>query len=470
MRDGDRARGRRRGRAPTRRGCARSSATTRGWTSLLLGLGPDAHTRVAVPRRARGAGAPAARRRRAGAGMEPQVPRVTLTFPALNSARARSSSSCRAPTRRRRSGARSATRRIRRAGRARAPGRRRRSSSSSTRPRRRSSTVSEAASSASTSAGRRSPTAVLAGRRVSSSPIAEPTRRRRRDALVDQLTAEIERHRGGGRAGGRHRPAVDHRVRDGPRPPHASTCRCDDVPLRELLTERCGVPVYVDNDAVVRGARRGVRGRPVVVAQNLVMLTIGTGVGGGMVLGGKRLPRRDDVGGRARPHDHRPRPDRGRARRSGRLPPARLAGAAGLRPRAGPARRRVGARAPEVLPRPAARGGRARSPGTTRSRARSRATMPLPPRDPRPRRAARDRHRQRDQHFDPDEIVIGGGVSARGELLLKPAERTAASPHGARHGRADHVRLARHGPQAGVLGAATMAAQEYILERTKEPV
>jgi glucokinase len=32
------------------------------------------------------------------------------------------------------------------------------------------------------------------------------------------------------------------------------------------------------------------------------------------------------------------------------------------------------------------------------------------------------------------------------------------------------VRLARHGPRAGVLGAATMAAQEYTLERTKEPV
>ena len=28
-----------------------------------------------------------------------------------------------------------------------------------------------------------------------------------------------------------------------------STCRCSDVPLRALLTERAGLPVYVENDA-----------------------------------------------------------------------------------------------------------------------------------------------------------------------------------------------------------------------------
>ena len=72
--------------------------------------------------------------------------------------------------------------------------------------------------------------------------------------------------------------------------------------------------------------------------------------------------------------------------------------------------------------------------------------------------------------FDPDEVVIGGGVSLAGDLLLVPAERTARHhtvPGGGLHTK---VRLARHGPQAGVLGAATVAAQEWALQRAKAAV
>src|SRR3954471_13181336 len=56
-----------------------------------------------------------------------------------------------------------------------------------------------------------------------------------------------------------------------------------DVPFRSVMTERLGRPVAVDNDANVAafaewsaGAGRG--------AQTLAMLTLGTGVGGGLVL------------------------------------------------------------------------------------------------------------------------------------------------------------------------------------------
>ncbi len=59
-----------------------------------------------------------------------------------------------------------------------------------------------------------------------------------------------------------------------------------DVPLRELMTERLGLPVLIDNDANVAilaehrfGAARG--------ARNAVMLTIGTGIGGGLILEGR---------------------------------------------------------------------------------------------------------------------------------------------------------------------------------------
>src|SRR5438477_189088 len=60
----------------------------------------------------------------------------------------------------------------------------------------------------------------------------------------------------------------------------------DDVPVRELMTERLGLPVFLDNDANVTilaehrfGAARG--------ARNAVMLTIGTGIGGGLIVDGR---------------------------------------------------------------------------------------------------------------------------------------------------------------------------------------
>jgi glucokinase len=54
------------------------------------------------------------------------------------------------------------------------------------------------------------------------------------------------------------------------------------VPLREELGRRFGVPVFVDNDANCAAlAEAHIVGEP-----DLVMLTLGTGVGGGVVIGG----------------------------------------------------------------------------------------------------------------------------------------------------------------------------------------
>jgi glucokinase len=54
------------------------------------------------------------------------------------------------------------------------------------------------------------------------------------------------------------------------------------VPLREELGRRFGVPVFVDNDANCAALAEA----HMVGVQNLVMLTLGTGVGGGVVIDG----------------------------------------------------------------------------------------------------------------------------------------------------------------------------------------
>ena len=59
-----------------------------------------------------------------------------------------------------------------------------------------------------------------------------------------------------------------------------------DMMFGEVMTERLGLPVFVDNDAnvaVVAEHRRGAA----VGCSEVVMLTIGTGIGGGLILGGQ---------------------------------------------------------------------------------------------------------------------------------------------------------------------------------------
>ena len=62
--------------------------------------------------------------------------------------------------------------------------------------------------------------------------------------------------------------------------------------------------------------------------------------------------------------------------------------------------------------------------------------------------------------FDPELVVIGGGVASAGELLLEPARHVARSFVVPGVGERTEIRLARHGPDAGVLGAALLAGHE----------
>ena len=144
----------------------------------------------------------------------------------------------------------------------------------------------------------------------------------------------------------------------------------------------------------------------------------------------------------------------------GQLPQPRLRRGARLRHRARPRGPRRGRARPRLGARPGA-GRRA-----TRSTARRSPTR----RSPATRRRARcvELIGRRlgvalssfANIFDPDVIVIGGGVIAAGDLLLEPGARGAARPRAAADERDAGRGRASSGPDAGMIGAATMALLE----------
>ena len=166
------------------------------------------------------------------------------------------------------------------------------------------------ASSASTSAGRRSrpppSRAASSAKPTSSPPTSSDT-----DALLDQLVGAVRRAAGddGIAAVGLGLPSVIEwetgRVRSSVNIPLA------DVPLREVLADRLDVPVFVDNDASVAALAEA----EAAGVRNLVMLTVGTGVGGGVVIDGRVFRGATGAAPELGPHAHRRRPLDRRARR-----------------------------------------------------------------------------------------------------------------------------------------------------------
>lgn len=62
--------------------------------------------------------------------------------------------------------------------------------------------------------------------------------------------------------------------------------------------------------------------------------------------------------------------------------------------------------------------------------------------------------------FDPELIVVGGGLGSVGESLLGPARRVAADAlHGGSHRPLPPIVVAELGPEAGAVGAALLAAR-----------
>jgi glucokinase len=241
----------------------------------------------------------------------------------------------------------------------------------------------------------------------------------------------------------------------------------EDVPLRELLTDRVGLPVYVDNDASCAALAEAFEdGR--LTCPDLVMFTVGTGVGGGTVLGGRvyrgATGAAPEIGhiiigldltdGAPEDPGEFPQPGSLEALASGRALD-RLALEAAQRDPGSFLGRRL-QRDGEVTGHDAVDGARE---GDEASR---RCVRILGERLGIGIAGAINL-------YDPLEVVIGGGVSTAGDLLLEPASRTAFRHVLPGVGTSTRIRLARHGPRAGVLGAALMAAQEWELDRKESP-
>lgn len=274
-----------------------------------------------------------------------------------------------------------------------------------------------------------------------------PTDTSSAEALLDQIVAAVGAA-GEGAAVGVAVPSVVDAKTGAAR--YSVNIPLADVPLRPLLRERLGVPVFVDNDATCAALAEAYDDEHTLLARHLVMFTIGTGVGGGVVIDGRAF--RGATGAAAElghmlvataladgaPEAERfPQPWSLEAFAAGRALD-RLAVERGLddgRDAVAAARRgdRSGIEAVEVL-------GERLGVGVANAI----------------------------NFLDPELVVIGGGVAAAGELLLEPVRRAAWNFVLPGVGTSTEIRLARYGNDAGVRGAAMMAAQEAALEAGSE--
>jgi glucokinase len=217
----------------------------------------------------------------------------------------------------------------------------------------------------------------------------------------------------------------------------------DDVPLRDELQERAGVDVFVDNDATVAALAEACDDAGEVIHPSLAMLTLGTGIGGGVVHEGRIF-----------------RGATGAATELGHL----LIGldltdgapdVTAHFPQPGSLEREAAGR---VLDRLGEARGYADGPAVVDAARRG---------EP----AAQDAIRLLGERlgigiscvlhaYEPAIVCIGGGVSAAGELLMEPARRVARAWTLPGVGERCEIRLARWGPGAGVRGAALLAKQE----------
>ena len=231
-----------------------------------------------------------------------------------------------------------------------------------------------------------------------------------------------------------------------------------EVAVGELMSERLGLPVFLDNDANVAilaehrfGAALGTR--------NAVMLTIGTGIGGGLVIDG-RVYRGSTGAGAELGHiviDAEGPPCQGNCPNRGCVE-ALASGTAIAREGIAAAEREPDS----ALGRALARGEEVDGLRVTREALAGDATA----------RGVLELVGRRigvalsslANAFDPDVIVLGGGAILAGDLLTEPARAELAARALPPMNRTP-VAAAELGPDAGMIGAATMAMVELAAGR-----
>jgi glucokinase len=225
------------------------------------------------------------------------------------------------------------------------------------------------------------------------------------------------------------------------------------IPFEAIMSERLGLPVTVDNDgncAVLAEARFGA-GRG---ASDVIMLTLGTGIGGGLVLGG-RLQRGWIGAGAELGHmviDMDGPPCQGHCPNRGCLE-VMASGSALVRE----ASLRVARRPDTALGHALEEGRELTGPFVTELAHDG---------DPVARDAIETVGRALGvglsslvNVLNPEVIVIGGGVIAAGEMLLEPARREMRERALVPARDAVRIVAAEFGDQAGMIGAALMARE-----------
>jgi glucokinase len=287
------------------------------------------------------------------------------------------------------------------------------------------------------------------------------------EALVDEIVAGVDEVRGESTvAAGVGVPSVIEfatgRVRSSTNLPLA------DVDLRMVLAERLELPVFVDNDATLAALAEAFddAGQPIV--QNLVMFTVGTGIGGGLVLNGRVYRGATGAAGelghtlvglslaeRTPPAGDFPQPGSLEALAAGRALDRLTA--------------EIAARSPSSSLGQLAAAGRDIDGGDAVKAARDGDQEAI--------EALRTLGERLGvgianalNTFDPNVVVIGGGVSVAGDLLLGPAVEVARRFALPGVGERTEIRLARHGREAGVRGAALLAGLELADEGSRPSV
>jgi glucokinase len=291
---------------------------------------------------------------------------------------------------------------------------------------------------------------------LSGEPLIKPTDRSGAEQLIAQIIAEVREVARGEQpaAVGVGIPSVVDFATGRAR--NTTNLPLRDVPLRSLLGERLGVPVFVDNDATVAALAEVHDESGALGARSLVMITVGTGIGGGLVIGGRAFRGATGAAGEIGHMLIAIDPS---------IPPARsfpqpgsLEGMA-----AGHVLDRLAREAAAEHP-DSALGGVLAARGTV---AGPDAVIAAKAGDGVAAGCVATLGRRLGigvanviNTFDPEVVAIGGGVSSAGELLLGPLRAAALEYVLPGVGTATEIRIAQSGVQAGVRGAALLARSE----------